>query len=569
MGILLSVRARNFKCFRDLSEIELSQGSYVIGPNNAGKTAVLQAIACFFDTNAYSPAFLNRTEFSRKQAGFNRSDVTLKFNLQLVTGRVRHDRMVGAHGDHLEITKSFTWREQSDSVSISYKIRRADFDYESLDDDIKHLLSSIAISYIHPQEGAELLRKAQEKFKKRLFHNWGRHSSVSDRLASVQLSWDELRHTANAYLSRTLTDRLREIWPNSDLKIDLPNRLEDIVAVSEISFRSSPNLPEISLTSHGTGAQSAILYQTHFVLDSDRSLHQGMYFPIWLLEEPESFLHADIAFQLGRLLASDEWQSNIQMVISTHSPIILAGSRHAPQTKKWILIDKHEKKLDMAVDRVTDDDIASIGRVMGDANFDAYFAGSGEGPLVLIEDSRNQTAKSFLDAGFNIAKSLNGISEVKKYLAVYLGVEEAVGDKTYFIVDGDRGLAEIKTYLDANLIVAENIGWTKYRLGDRLYVIVLPSSFAVEDLFGEWSEVLDETIDDLLNEDLSIKDNIPARLSRVLDPLRRTPPVDRVDAVSRIRSLQDVKDRFWQRVGELGWRIGVQHVKALKSLLAD
>ena len=177
------------------------------------------------------------------------------------------------YGDQLEITKSFTWREQSDNVVVAYSIVNVTYEYEVLDADIKHLLNSIAISYIHPQEGAELLRKAQEKFKKRLFHNWGRHSSVSDRLASVQQSWDELRQTANAYLSGTLTERLRDIWPNSDVKIDLPSRLEDIVAISEIAFRSAPNFPEMSLTSYGTGAQSMILYQTHYVLDSDRSLH--------------------------------------------------------------------------------------------------------------------------------------------------------------------------------------------------------------------------------------------------------------------------------------------------------
>lgn len=563
------MKARNFKCFRDLAEIRLNQGTYLIGPNNAGKTAVLQAISCFFDSGAYSPAFLNRTELSSRKAGFNRTDITLTFDLKLVTGRVRHERMTSRYGSQLEITKSFTWRELSDNVLISYTIEGDTYDFEGLDNDIKHLLNSIAISYIHPQEGAELLRKAQEKFKKRLFHNWGRHSSVSDRLASVQHSWDELRNTANAYLSRTLTERLRDIWPQSDVKIDLPSRLEDIVAISEISFRSSPNLPEMSLTSHGTGAQSTILYQTHYVLDSDRSLHQGMYFPIWLLEEPESFLHADIAFQLGRLLASSEWQSNIQMIISTHSPIILAGSRHNPETKKWVLIDKYEAKIDRSVDAVSDADIANIGQVMGDSNFDAYFTGAGQGPLVLIEDARSLTKTSFENVGIKVTKSLKGVPDIKKYLGVYLGVSEAISDNTYFIVDGDKGLDELTPLLASGEIVGEKNNWKKHKLGNRLFVITLPAGAAVEDLFDEWPDVLEETIDDLLNEDLSIKDNIPARLSRVLDPLRRNPPVDHADAIKKIRPMQDVKDRFWQRVAASDWKIAVAHVEALNTLLEN
>lgn len=413
------------------------------------------------------------------------------------------------------------------------------------------------------------MRKAQDKFKKRLFHNWGRHSSVSDQLAAVQQTWEALRHTANAYLSRNLTERLREIWPTSELKIDLPDRLEDIVAISEIAFRSSPNLPEVSLTSHGTGVQSTILYQTHYILDSDRSLHQGMYFPIWLLEEPESFLHADIAFQLGRLLASSEWQTNIQMIISTHSPIILAGSKQNPETKKWIMIDKYEVKLDRAVTAVSDDEIASIGRAMGDSNFDAYFIGATVGPLILLEDGRNLTRRSFESAGIAVTKTLGGMSEVKKYLIVYLGVTEAINANTYFIVDGDRGINEIKNFLNNGEVVDEQEGWKKYKLGDRLFVIVLPEGSAAENLFDEWPDVLEMTVDDILNEDLSIRASIPARLSRVVDPLRRNPPTNRTDAIEQIRSMQDVKDRFWHEVGESGWRISGHHVVALQALLAD
>lgn len=555
MGILISIKARNFKCFRELADIQLSQGTYLVGPNNAGKTAVLQAISCFFDSNEYSSAYLNRTEYSRRQAGFNRFDISLTFDLGLVTGRARHDRMIAKHGDHLELTKSFTWREQSDIVVIAYSVGNETYEFEQLDADVKHLIGSVSISYIHPQEGAELMRKAQDKFKKRLFHNWGRHSSVSDQLAAVQQTWEVLRHTANAYLSRNLTERLREIWPTSELKIDLPDRLEDIVAISEIAFRSSPNLPEVSLTSHGTGVQSTILYQTHYILDSDRSLHQGMYFPIWLLEEPESFLHADIAFQLGRLLASSEWQSNIQMIISTHSPIILAGSKQNPETKKWIMIDKYEVKLDRAVSAVTDDEIASIGRVMGDSNFDAYFIGATAGPLILLEDGRSLTRRSFESAGIAVTKTLGGMSEVKKYLSVYLGVTEAINANTYFIVDGDKGINEIRHLLNNGEVVDEQEGWKKYKLGDRLFVIVLPEGSAAENLFDEWPDVLEVTVDDILNEDLSIKASIPTRLSRVVDPLRRNPPTNRTDAIEQIRSMQDVKDRLYGCAGGIGFLV--------------
>ena len=475
--------------------------------------------------------------------------------------------MLEKFGELLELTKSFTWREQSESVVVTYSHGGSEYDYEQLDADITHLLERVAISYIHPQEGAALLQKAQDKFKKRLFHNWGRHASVSERLASVEGQWDALRATANTYLSRALTERIRDLWPGSEIKVDLPARLEDVVAISDIAFRGSPNQPELSLTSHGTGAQSIILYQTHFILDSDRSLHQGMYFPIWLVEEPESFLHADIAFQLGRLLASDAWQSQVQMLISTHSPIILAGSKQSSDQNHWALFERHAPVKEVPVKEVTDQDVADIGRMMGDANFDVYFSGATAGPVVLIEDKRDQTKAAFESAGVPVTKALGGITEVKKYLTVYLGVKEAIGSDAYVIVDGDNGKSEIQHLLNRATIVDEAAGWQRYRLSENLFVITLPEHCAVENLYTEWNDVLDETIDDLLNEDLSIREHVPARLSRVVDRLRRDMPIDHDEARAKIAPIQDVKDRFWHRAERDNWGFAPQHIQALKRLL--
>jgi predicted ATP-dependent endonuclease of OLD family len=45
MKILHYVKIRNFKIFGDEIEVKLDQPSVLIGPNNSGKTSVLQALA--------------------------------------------------------------------------------------------------------------------------------------------------------------------------------------------------------------------------------------------------------------------------------------------------------------------------------------------------------------------------------------------------------------------------------------------------------------------------------------------------------------------------------------------
>ena len=322
------------------------------------------------------------------------------------------------YGGKLEIRKSTTWREATDTLGVEYYIADKLYLWEALPSDVRDLLASISVSYIHPQEGAELLAKAQEKFKQRLFHNWGRHASVADKVKRFESEWGELRATANSYLSSALTTRLKEIWPNAEVMVELPEHIREIVAVSDITFRSSPNLPRISLTSHGTGSQSAILYQTHYVLDSDRSLHQGQYYPIWLLEEPESFLHADIAFQIAHLLSSDEWLRSIQMIISTNSPIILAGSTRNPDLTSWVLCEAGEVQSIYQVNTVEDASIDQVGSMMGDGNFGIYFQAGQSYSQVFLEDSRPATAEKIQKLGVPNPIPLNGTGDVSRHLYV-------------------------------------------------------------------------------------------------------------------------------------------------------
>ncbi len=567
MGLLQKIEIRNFKCFRDWVVIDLNQSTYLAGANNSGKTGILAGLASFFDTAYFRADFINKTELSARRPGFNRSEIKVTFDLSLITGKGRRDRMIERYGDSLVVSKQFVWREASDTVSITYGAPSGNepCNLEDLDSDVKHLLASVSVSYIHPQEGIELLRRAQDKFKRRLFHNWGRHASVAERVDDAQKKWAQLRQTANSYLSAALTTKLKEIWPGAEVKVDLPERIQDIVAVSDITFRSSPNLPQITLPSHGTGAQSAILYQTHYLLDSDRTLHQGMYFPVWLLEEPESFLHADIALQLARLLSSPEWLDSIQMVISTHSPIVLAASRQEEDRCSWAILEGHEVRWQKGVAAVTDDDILEVGCLMGDANFDVYFNASSRTPRIFLEDSRKRTRSKFEDCGVSVTECLGGVDVIKKYLDVLTALGEPLAGETYFIVDADDGLHNLKRFLNKGKDVGAHEGWRKIEIVPRVFLILLPEPFAVEDLFAEWSRVLDAALDDIYDDSFALRSAVPTELSRVVSDLRRRNPESREDARAILRTHQDVKDRFWTQAND--WRFEAKHITAVQSLM--
>lgn len=470
MNFLKKISVQNFRCIRQETVLSLSQGTYLVGANNSGKTAFLAALRCFFDSDLYCPNDLNKTEFTAKKSGFNTSEISIEFDLTVVEGKVRKKRMVDAYGDRLKIKKLFTYREASDTINIEYEVGLGKVQFfDKLDKDVQDILKAVSISYIHPQEGGDLLAKAQDKFKQRLFHNWGRHASVSEQLKDLQVKWDELRTTANSYLSAALTESLRKFWPGSSTVIDLPEKIEEIVAISDIAFRSSQNLPEVTLTSQGTGAQSIVLYQTHYILDSDRSLHRGFYVPIWLLEEPESFLHTDIAVKLGNLLASKQWLANIQIVTSTHSPVILACSRQSEDDTAWVALSTHEVKRQIPVRDVVDDDIQFLGELMGDSNFDAYFTASQASQLVFIEDKRPLTTQKFEEAGIPVTRAFDGVSEAKKYLDVFRTIEGFAAKHAVVILDNDKGIKDFKVMIENGTKIREEAGFELHKVGKNAY----------------------------------------------------------------------------------------------------
>ena len=570
MPFIKQIQLRNFRCFRRQTDVTFDQATYLIGINNSGKTALLSAINCFFDESSYQPGFLNRTEFVAKKEGYNRSDITITFNITLIAGVTRKKRMLNSYGQDLKIRRSFTYREVSGIVVNDYFINDTSYPFDNLDSDIQDILNAVSISYIHPQEGENLLLQAQEKFKARLFHNWGRHASVAGKLRDLQKKWDELKKTANTYLSASLTSNIQKIWPNSSTKVDLPDRIQDIVAISDITFRSSPNLPEVTLTDQGTGAQSTILYQTHYLLDSDRSLHQGFYSPIWLLEEPESFLHADIAVKLGTLLNSDEWLTSIQMIISTHSPLILACSRQNSSQTSWVVFRNHVVEMEKPVEDVTSKDIEEVGQLMGDPNFDAYFAASQKGPLLFIEDSRKLTRQKYEEAGIYVTEALDGVSTIKKYITVFMALDGLIRKRAIFLLDNDKGTKELSSYLTTRNKKKEENGFSLYSPSESTHLLLLPQDFSAEDLFEEFDNVLEDCVHEIYDVGYILKKNVPTNLTRVVAMARKKDPPANLDAAKLlIKNEQDVKDIFWQRVEEGDYKICVKYSTILKGILSE
>lgn len=570
MNLIKKIKLRNFRGFREESVFDFLQLSYVIGVNNAGKTNILQGVKAFFDNSSFvDELFLNRTEFLAKKAGSNRSEITLDFDLNSLTTKTRKKLLIRKYGEILSITKAVTFTPDSGAVSISWKVG-GDL-MPNLPDDIAWLINSIKITYIHPQEGKQLLVNVQKRLRQRLLANWGRGAALTHNIENLQEQWAEMRTAANKYLSQSLSESLKKFWPDSNATVNIPKSIKDIIDISDINLQGYKDAPEIHLTSQGTGAQSTVLYLAHYLLDSDRTLNRGEYHPIWLMEEPESFLHADLLAKLSAEIHSQSWLKNIQMVISTHSPILLASSRIMEKTVVWNIIDNHKVRDSFAPISADENKIKQIGILMGDPNFYAYFTVSQSGTLIFTEDKRKETCAAFDRIGLPITKGLNGVTDIARYLDIFEATPSLVNASAYFIVDGDNGKDQIQRHIKRSDDISIRDGFKKMKLGHipNVFLIFLPDGKTSEDLFDEYDNHLKDVIYEIWNKDFSLKRRIPTYLSRVVDCARRNSNSvhNEEDAVAIIKNLQDVKDSFWKKVTTRGYDISKSNMDIMRGLI--
>ena len=94
MGILHSIKIKNFECFREETFFELDNATFFIGENDSGKSSVFRALNLFFGNTDFSFELLNKTERRRKQKGSNICEIEVTFDLNFVNGITRKNKLL-------------------------------------------------------------------------------------------------------------------------------------------------------------------------------------------------------------------------------------------------------------------------------------------------------------------------------------------------------------------------------------------------------------------------------------------------------------------------------------------
>lgn len=343
------IEIKNFRSIRHLV-VDLGETTVFVGPNNSGKTAILDALRIAL-TRRWGQRGTGFTEYDIHLA--NDSDdpktsdgVSIEIRseesepeewpnaiTQAINQIVQLDPATGRRTINLRVKCS--WSEENRAFEPSWEFLNAA--REPLTGQSARRINLEQFWRYTPVFYLDALRDVNDEFSSRS-QFWGRLLRAMEIPASLewqaQLSLDYINNRllkADPRLEKiaeTLSVTTRIAARDRDGGLDLrmvPLKTWDLLSKAEIILRNEPDQPWLPLQRQGQGIQSLsviFLFQA-FVKHLLNELYEQHSEPVLALEEPETHLHPQAARTLWehiRMLPG-------QKIITTHSPYFV---QHVP-----------------------------------------------------------------------------------------------------------------------------------------------------------------------------------------------------------------------------------------------
>jgi ABC-type cobalamin/Fe3+-siderophores transport system ATPase subunit len=309
MRLLHYIEIENFKTFGNKQRIELDHPAVIIGPNNCGKTSVIQAIALWCQAvKTWHAARENSAAHERAGTPLNRLNI-----LNVPVQRTRffwHETKVrtGNHDIPLVITVGVSFGGKVEPIPMRFRNQGEDFVYCSLDEKIRNnheLIAHVAkinVELLYPMSGLEIEEPVLQLRRIGVLLGQGQTAQV-------------LRNLCLMVYQRSSTD-----W---DKIVELMGRLfqlglgipvENSRGAIELAYSQTGVKEPLALSSSGRGFQQMLLIFA-YLFSHKRS--------VLLVDEPDAHLEILRQKQVFVLLRDIATQNESQVVMVTHSEVIL------------------------------------------------------------------------------------------------------------------------------------------------------------------------------------------------------------------------------------------------------
>ncbi|MEQ9378144.1 MAG: AAA family ATPase [Imperialibacter sp.] len=310
-----SVRIRNFRTVREETLLEIDGYLTVVGPNNSGKTNILKSIQTFFTGYDNELGYSKERDFSKSADKKGKTTITVVFKKE--EGNTFDDSIFEEHAeiyDYLEsdnsnpneITVYLTFNESTPNYQLHYNVKKKTDKLSHYSQKLKSIISKIlshfSVHYI-----------PSEKSVKDIFR------TLITPLVSIQLGkkmlenreiFDSVFTGTSISISTSLKDCGLE---NFEFSIRPPqNEYSQMIKGFEFILNDSI---ETNVFEKGMGIQTASLLACFlWVTEQETKDEKDI---IWLLEEPESFLHPSLSETHKKLL--HKLRTKCTVINSTHS----------------------------------------------------------------------------------------------------------------------------------------------------------------------------------------------------------------------------------------------------------
>ena len=347
--LIRRVRISNFRSIRH-ADIELGTTTVLIGPNNAGKSAILEALRIAL-TRRWGQRGTGFTEYDVHLCD-TRSDpkvgdpVVIEVELQEAAAGEWPDELSNELEDIIQVDPhtgqssiimrvSCAWDDGEESYVPRWEFLNVDRNplagRGARAVNFQDFFQFLPVFYL------EALRDAGEEFSARS-QFWGKllrtvqipeplerqSKRIFDLLNRKLLGADPLLSNLASGLSDISRVAATDVPGEADLRV-LPLNTWDLLSKAEVIYRSEGGKPWLPLVRHGQGVQSLsvmFLFKA-FVELLLADLYRSESTAVLALEEPETHLHPQAARSLWRHIHDLPGQK----VVTTHSPYFL---QHAP-----------------------------------------------------------------------------------------------------------------------------------------------------------------------------------------------------------------------------------------------
>lgn len=356
---LISLQVHNFRGIRDFqTPIELHEYTLLVGPNNAGKSTVIDAIRAFYEKDSYK--FVAERDLPQG-ALITESWIELGFRLSDDEYASLADAYKIEANNKLFVRKYFASEDNSRVGKISaYKIENGhrvlakDAFYGARNvqngkfGDVIYIPALSKVDDATKMTGPSALRDLVTDILGSSITSSFAYQSFAesvDEYATDVLQSENANGNSIQQLGRELDKQLASWNIKTTFTFSPPSPVEMLKSMFQMSIQDQSHGGELDVNQYGSGFQRQMIYtlikvRAKYLLNpspsSGKDFQPNM--TLLLFEEPEAFLHPQQQELLARELRKLAQDGIFQVICSTHSPTFV--SRNSDQLTSMVRLSR-------------------------------------------------------------------------------------------------------------------------------------------------------------------------------------------------------------------------------------